>query len=221
MKSAFTLKSASPWWSGINILLRKGFTLIEIMVVIALMAILGLAGSAAFLSYERADRLKGEANNLKTQIRYAQNNAVSGNKVTNDAAPAGCQTTSRMLGWYINIETTDTNYQVRGICLEGFTEINFGVKNIKSTRDVRVVNIVYRGTSYTGVNILFRPLESRAHFMQNVSLPFFTTTKEVVDSTKKLGTDSLTDRLMIFLQSSSKLYLVEIFPNGEINETKI
>lgn len=65
----------------------KGYTLIEILVVLAIMSLLFNFGSAGFRDFARRQALSGTAKNIQGDLRLAQANAATGQK------PSGCTTT--------------------------------------------------------------------------------------------------------------------------------
>ncbi len=63
-----------------NIFLHKtisGFTLIEIIIVFAVLAVISAAGLASFVSYSRLQALVTEVNTLTSVINLARSNAIS------------------------------------------------------------------------------------------------------------------------------------------------
>lgn len=65
----------------------KGYTLIEILVVLAIMGLLFNFGSAGFRDFARRQALSGTAKNIQGDLRLAQADAATGQK------PSGCTTT--------------------------------------------------------------------------------------------------------------------------------
>lgn len=57
--------------------IRQGFTLIEIVVVMASMAVISSLGFAAFYSYSRSQAVEQTVQDVKTQIEKAKFNALS------------------------------------------------------------------------------------------------------------------------------------------------
>lgn len=63
---------------------KKGFTLIEILVVFSIVAVLSGIGIASFASYSRTQQLNQTANNIKLLVNQARFNALSAVKTNKD-----------------------------------------------------------------------------------------------------------------------------------------
>lgn len=84
---------------------QNGFTLIELMVVISIIALLAGGGVAAFSSFNKTQTLKAAANDLKNNLRLAQSKALSQEK------PAGC---SCLNGYQVTI--APSSYSIQAFC---------------------------------------------------------------------------------------------------------
>lgn len=201
----------------------RAFTLVELLIVITLFGLTAAAVVAAYLSFERNQRLKNGALALKNDIRFVQNKALSGDKVADVAVPNGCPTTgasaSTLVGWYIKMQTvagSNTSYRMAGDCLTGSTEADFGIITRNLPRGVKISRITYSSIDYTGVNVLFRPLLSGA--------TSHSPTLDFVDSSGNLqnllpGSGDLTVELEA-VQIGGR-YQVIIRSTGEVSERKI
>ncbi len=90
---------------------QRGFTLPELMTVIAVAAILMVVAVPNLLSFVRSDTLSTTANNLVFALNYARNEAVKRDTVVSlcpSADGASCQTgsTSWASGWIAFLGTT-------------------------------------------------------------------------------------------------------------------
>jgi prepilin-type N-terminal cleavage/methylation domain-containing protein len=77
-----------------------GFTLIELLIVIILFSMTTFIAAAAYLSFERDQRVKSAVLTLKNDLRFTQNKALSGDKNTSTNCTASART---LVGWYIQI----------------------------------------------------------------------------------------------------------------------
>lgn len=85
---------------------QTGFSLIELLVVLSILAILTTIGLVSFLNYNRAQALTTASRDLRNNLRFAQSKAIVGEK------PAGCTTLSGYsLGFIANNE-----YAIYAIC---------------------------------------------------------------------------------------------------------
>ena len=73
---------------------EKGFTLIELIVVIAIMGILVVMAVPSYTQYSKNQKLTDSASQLQTVLRQAQNNAQTGTV---------CNTGYRALGWRVGL----------------------------------------------------------------------------------------------------------------------
>lgn len=93
-----------------------GFTLIELLIVIAVISILATIGVPVFTTFNKNQTLKNAASELKSNLRFAQNKAVSGDK-------SGCSGT--LVGWYATFTSTGANatsYNLTSRCKISGTE---------------------------------------------------------------------------------------------------
>lgn len=91
-----------------NIFLRfnRGFTLIELVVTVAIMAILSGMSVVGYNKFNESQTVNQAANNLASDLRLAQQNALSGNK------PTGCS--GDLHGWKVVIASP--SYRLWAIC---------------------------------------------------------------------------------------------------------
>ncbi len=94
----------------------KGFTLIELIIVIAIMAAFMALVLPRFFNFNKSQDLQNEAESLKLALRTIQNNALSGvNKCTN----------ARSSSWFIKILQRSSDnviyYQTGELCSDATT----------------------------------------------------------------------------------------------------
>ncbi|MBI5019119.1 prepilin-type N-terminal cleavage/methylation domain-containing protein [Candidatus Gottesmanbacteria bacterium] len=87
-------------------MMKKGFTLVELLIVISILIIMLGAGLATFNSFNRRERLKQTALTLKSTLRLAQTKAISVEKPT-----SGC---TSFTGMYVSF--TATTYSIGHQC---------------------------------------------------------------------------------------------------------
>ena len=196
---------------------KSGFTLIELLIVISLMGLAGSLVTTYYLTFERGQRLKNAALTLKSDIRYVQNKALSGDKGVPGAG--GCVSPSILGGWYLEFSTgSNTSYRYAGDCLSGAAEADFNSKPVNLPDGIRITRLNY-GSDRSEVNILFRPLAQGVEFFGIMgSVDFIDNTNpEILNSPITSSND-----LIIELTSSGMArYQVIVKPSGEVNEKKI
>jgi len=97
----------------------KGYTLIEILVVLTVIGILFGAGFVGYRDFSRRQALAGAVKLVNGDLRMAQQNALSGNKPTG----AACGGTQTLSGYYFRVVST-TRYQVQAFCSGGSITIS-------------------------------------------------------------------------------------------------
>lgn len=100
---------------------NSGFTLIELMVVVVITALLVGGGVAAYNNFNQNQILNQAASTLKTNLRDAQNRALSGEKV---CGPGACGGTNSICGdetgelpldgWQVTFSSG--SYTMTGVC---------------------------------------------------------------------------------------------------------
>lgn len=190
----------------------RGFTLIELLVVITLFALTSSFIAAAYVSFERGQRVKNAAQTLKSDIRFAQNKALAGDK----GAAGACSSTSTLGGWYVELTNNSASYRLAGDCL-GAAESDFNPKTVNLPTGVTITKVNYV-TDQSEVNILFRPLSYNVSVFGTMSTPDF------YDNSGNLRTPLGSDNDLIIelsITGASQKYQVVVKPSGEVNEVKI
>ncbi len=205
--------------------LNLGFTIIELLIVMSLLGIATTLVSAAYLSFEKRERVKSAALDLKSNLRLAQNKALSGDKGISGTSEI-CDTSSTLVGWFVRINTGSPNYEVVGSCQTTSGEVEFSTKTYEYPDGVSLTEINYVGAfsdnfENTVVNILFRPIEREVYFFNSSTPPF-------LDGTGNINTAGLLEApassqisLRLRFEGFDTIYDVNISTSGEINEKKI
>jgi prepilin-type N-terminal cleavage/methylation domain-containing protein len=207
---------------------QSGFSLIELLIVIAIFGITASVITASFLNFERNQRLKSAALQLKNDLRLAQNSALSGNKgaVGGICNPTVTNLEILLVGWYVTLDATDGSndrYIISGDCNVSGAEQPFDTKTILMPTGIKIDSLYFNSDCTPlsfplPVNVLFEPLKSGVTFHDSrfspPSFPFY------------LGDGSYAHQLNVGsplcmkLKFNTSSYKVVILPSGEINEIK-
>jgi prepilin-type N-terminal cleavage/methylation domain-containing protein len=205
--------------------LKCGFSLIELMVVVTLFGIAASLVTASYLSFERNQRLRGAASQLKNDLRLIQNKATSGDKGSGGL----CGASSTLGGWYLGVSSDQTSYTFAGVCVTGSSETKFfepgiGEKTVSLPAETKINRIFYTPNPDLGLPlaIFFRPLKNGVSFHDGtfaLSPDFFESdgiTLRNLLPTPPQGAVTIE----VSNSTGDKLYNVRIEPTGEISEIK-
>jgi prepilin-type N-terminal cleavage/methylation domain-containing protein len=205
---------------------HQGYSLIELLVVIAIFGITISLVTAAYLTFERNQRFKNAALQLKNDVRYAQNQALSGVMGADSGAICPKDATHVLGGWYVTLSlTSPTTYKLSGLCLtidatsgDITSQTVFGTKNLNFPKGINVSGI----SSGTDTSIFFQPLSQNAIF--TTSTPGNSTPSTFFNADGTWRANSVSAPLTISLNSSSAAlgtYNVVVQSTGEVNENKL
>ncbi|MBI2012763.1 prepilin-type N-terminal cleavage/methylation domain-containing protein [Candidatus Curtissbacteria bacterium] len=191
---------------------NNSFTLIELLVVITLFALTAGIVAAAYNTFERNQRLKNAALALKTDIRFTQNKALSGDKST--VSNCGAQTT--LVGWYLRVQDGGTAYTISSDCKDSLgSEVATAFRTVNLSSGLTINDIFYNGNPQSDVSVLFQTLTNAASF-HYPAVPAFLNADGSLRNQFTGGNE-----LTIELISGSSKYQVIIRTTGEVSEKKI
>lgn len=196
--------------------LKLGYSLIELLVVISVFGITITLVTASYLTFERNQRFKNAALQLKSDTRFVQNKALASDKSSTKCATAGYT----LVGWYMTVAVGSTTYTFNSDCKNGA-----GAEDPDSPA-FRTVSLP-KGMSICGLssgvsaNIFFQPLSRGVTIHSSATPPF-------LDSNGNLRNQiSVGSPFTISLTNSGiscnagGTYQVVILPTGEVSEDKL
>lgn len=98
--------------------IQKGFTLIELMIVLSITAVLGTMGAAGFLTYNKIQVLQSSASNIVTMLNLAKSRAQSQVKL----GPS-CGSESQIQGYSVDL-IDSKSYKLVSHCSGGSNDLN-------------------------------------------------------------------------------------------------
>lgn len=168
-----------------------GFTLVELLVAITIMSLLMTFGIASYNNFARSQTLRNAALELKTNLRFAQNQALAGVK------DSSCGT-NELVGWYMHFTVSSSSY-------------NLNIKCQDTTAYVRQTYHLSSGITVksisAGRDVLFKPLVG-VIFTDNANANVPTPLPGVSSVDIDLSSGSMEDRVTVTSQ-------------GEIHEIKL
>lgn len=197
--------------------LRKGYTLIELLVVIAIFGITISIITASYVTFERNSRFRNASTQLKNDIRFVQNKALSGDKSANACLQQGAV----LAGWFISV-ASGSSYTVNSDCRNSAgEEVIDLVKTVQLPRNVTICAIS-NITGSSGLNVFYQPISPTAYaFTNQATPPFFNT------GTANFKVAPVSMPIYIYLSNvtgtcqTSGTYFVSVQSTGEVNEGKL
>lgn len=189
---------------------RKGYSIIELLVVVVIMGFLAALVIPSFTSFQQNQDLKLSAEELKSDIRLAQSRSLSGSKGTS------CAATDTLLGWYFSMQagSGQNTYSIAGACrtlVNNVVAFNTESKTTKNSR-VEISSIRIDGVSQPSLIFgLFAPVSGKISYypISFASIPVIA--NQQVEIT--LTNTSISD-------PSNNTYRVIITRSGEVYATK-
>lgn len=203
---------------------KVGFSLIEMLIVLSILGMAATLVSTSYRSFEKRQRVKEAALEMKNQIRAVQNKALSGDKGIPGEIEGFCNTQKGeiLLGWYLSVSKNEPSYEIWGDCLKSSGETKFGKKTINLPDEVKIEEITYKlspAESKQSANILYRPLEHDVRFFETSTPPF------INPSTGKFislfGNSENQESVVVKVSGSNSAWEVTVRPTGEVNEKEI
>lgn len=194
----------------------RAFSLIELLIVVAIFGLTVSLVTAAFITFERNQQLRNAALQLQSDLRQTQNQALSGNKGSDLSV---CPSTSTLGGWYVRLSTdsgggANGRYTIGGDCISAaLNESSFSSKTVILPVGISITNV----GSVSNVDILYRPLAPGVSF-HNASLvpPFFDSSGNLLN---QVGAGS--SLVITFTSNTGGTYHVTVSPSGEVNANEL
>lgn len=127
-----------------------GFTLIELLVVMSIIGILFGIGIAQYMNFNRRQILDQAAQELKSNLRLAQNKALAGEKQS-----GWCASPNHLRGYQLRFNSTQ-NYLIEAVCSDGST------RQVKST--ALPSSVTKSGSTSVLFKVLAQGVETEASF---------------------------------------------------------
>lgn len=119
----------------------RGFTLIELLVTMSIIGILFSIGIAKYNEFNRRQILAQTAQELKNNLRFAQDKALAGEK------PSGwCADPEHLRGYQLKFDSTGGSYLIEAICSVG------------SPKQVKTITLPEPVDGPSGTSVLFKVL---------------------------------------------------------------
>ncbi len=135
--------------------MKKGFTLIEVLIVIVILGIIMGVGSAQFREFSRRQATASVKRQLLADVRAAQADAANGRK------PPGC--TGTLQGFYFSVTGTagPASYEVFARCLQGVTNQDINITTVQLPQG-------FSFSALPSVNpVIFRPVSQGTNLATN------------------------------------------------------
>jgi len=145
----------------------KGFTLIEILVAVTIIGLIFSIGYVSFREYSRRQTVVSVTRAIKSDIRLAQQNAISGKK------PAGCVTD--LDAYSASFSEANNSYTVGAVCggitiEEKTVELPSGVTMTAPSINPLIFYSVGRGTNIAVGGIIITISQPASSYSQTVEM---------------------------------------------------
>jgi len=196
----------------------EAFSLIELLIVISLFGLAASLITAAYLSFERVQKVKNAALTLKNDIRLVQSKAHTGDKGPDKlCGQGGLPLDVQLLGWFVTFAKTTNSYTLTALCRKGGTDYEIPESPIVLPDGLSISDITLDNnlTAITSWNVLFQPLTADARFYNDQYTPPFILADGTEPNRQGIG-----GTLNIIITGSGGSYHVDITSNGEVNERR-
>ncbi|OGM33068.1 hypothetical protein A2803_03040 [Candidatus Woesebacteria bacterium RIFCSPHIGHO2_01_FULL_44_21] len=112
--------------------MRRGFTLIEVLIVIVILGIIMAVGSVQFREFERRQAVVAAKRQVLADVRAAQADAASGRK------PAGCTGTLMGYGFEVTGTASPASYRTFARCSQGVGTADYNTKTTELTERITI-----------------------------------------------------------------------------------
>lgn len=138
---------------------NSGFTLIEIVVTLAVLTILVTGSFVGFNKYNQVQNLNSSSDNLKTNLNEAKSNALSGFIYK-------CTSTQSLYGYRLNVDSA-SSYSLYEICVDSMGNQTQNQLSNKVVTLPTGVTINPTGTSVTFMAVTGAPLGASSFALTN------------------------------------------------------
>lgn len=137
--------------------MRRGFTLIEVLIVIVILGVIMAVGSVRFREFERRQAVVSAKRQLLGDVRAAQSDAVSGRK------PTGCTGTLQGYGFQVTGTAGPASYRTFARCSAGAGTADLVTKSAELGESITI--------SLPSVNpVLFKPVAEGTNMVEGTSV---------------------------------------------------
>jgi len=169
---ASTKRFSNSYWQSLT-----GFTLVELLVSVAIITIISAFGIASFVGANRNATVKAQAQELKTQIRKLRTDSGAALKPTNCSSNNGI-----VYGTYINFVQNDTKVTY-GISCFNSANVSFSSQNTLNLK----AGLRQGNATYANLTVFFG-FDGEVKFFSGISTP---PTKAQIDGSSLSGVNYL------------------------------
>lgn len=144
----------------------RGFTLIELLVTMSIIGILFGIGIAEYNKFNRRQILAQAVQELRNNLRFAQDKALAGEKPT-----GWCADPEHLRGYQLKFDSTGESYLIEAICSAG------------SPRQVKTITLPEPVDGPSGTSVLFKVLAQGVAGAASFTLDFSGVGNETVTVT--------------------------------------
>ena len=147
---------------------QKGLTLIELLVTIAILAIVLSMAVPNFITFVQNSRLVGQTNDLVTALNYARNEAIKrGVRVSvcsrlDNTTCSGAAVFNWDMGWLVFVNPNgDAVADISPGSVETVLQVRQPLENGNTLRTVGIQRVTYQNSGFSGNADTFRLCDSR------------------------------------------------------------